>query len=169
MQETKPIRPSPFRFSLRALLVLTFVFAFCIASCVRIAIDRERSRHLADPQQWPQPIQEILKRSPTVAGSIKVYDLQGFLDETKLVSVTGRQDVVDQLISTFGLVPTNNKHPYATQIFDALPSTWKAPQPSYIWYASQGFGSVHQEGVDLFLIATDPATGDAVILYNWIF
>jgi len=107
------------------------VLAFCIASFVRMAKERERSRHLTDPQRWPRPIQEILKHSPTIAGSIKVCDLQGFLDETKLVSVTGIPDVLDQLISDFGLVPTSKNHPYARQILDALPNNWKTPQPSY--------------------------------------
>lgn len=130
---------------------------------------RERSRRLTDPDRWPRPIQTIVKLDPSTANAIKVYDLQGFLDETKLVSISGHPEIVSQLINDYGLVQTNNKHRHSWQIFDLLPNDWQQPQSSYVWYTSQGFGSVHQEGVDLFLIATDPATGDAVILYNWIF
>jgi hypothetical protein len=169
MIETVVVRPSLFRFSLRSFLIANLLIAFCLSSCVYIVVRRERSRHLTDPKRWPQPFQEIFKETPTISDSIKVYDLKAFLDEAKLVSVTGRRDIIHQLIGDFKLVPTDNKHLLAGKLLDSIPKGWREPRSSDVWYTSQGFGTVLQEGVDLFLIAADPDTGDAVILYNWIF
>jgi hypothetical protein len=155
-------------FSIRAIFVMTFIFAVCMASCVHLLNERERSRRLTDPQKWPRPIQEIVRLSPSIVGSVKVYD-RSFIDKRQLISISGQPDVVAQIITDFKLVETDKTHCHARQLLELLPKDWKRPKSSYIWYASQGFGSVHQEGVDLFLIATDPETGDAVMLYNWIF
>lgn len=157
------------RFSLRTLLLITLVFALCITAYVHIADERERRRRLTDTHRWPRPIQAIVKVSPDITDSIRVYDLQGFLDETKLVAISGRPEAVAQIINEFRLLKTDKTHPYAKQLLESLPKDWRKPQPSYVWYTSPGFGSVHQEGVDLFLIAVEPIRGDAVILYNWIF
>jgi hypothetical protein len=169
MSEPTTRQTSAIRFSIRAILVVTFVFAVCMASCMHLVNERERSRRLTDLQKWPRPIQEVVRLSPSIADSVKVYDLRGFMDERKLVSISRQPDVVTRIITDFELVRTDKSHPHARRLLELLPEDRKRPESSYLWYASQGFGSVHQEGVDLFLIATDPTTGDAVMLYNWIF
>lgn len=151
------------------ILIVIVVAAFCMGTSIYFALERERARHLTDLSRWPRPLQELVKASPDVKSAIKLYDLQGFLDENVLVSISGRADVVQKLIKDFGLAKTDQNHRYATHVLHSIPRDWNRPPPTAEWYATPGFGTVHREGTDLFLIAIDPKTGDAVIYYNWNF
>lgn len=169
MSEPPAKRRFPFRLSLKALLASTFAASLCVATCARMVSEAERARRLIDPLRWPPPIRALWERSPEIADSIKVYDRSFFVDRTMAVSISGHREVVVQFVRDNGLLETDATHPYSKWLVESLPRDWKKPQPSYKWHTSPGFGSVHQEGVDLFLLATDPQSGDTVMLYVWVF
>jgi hypothetical protein len=151
------------------ILIVIVVAVFCMAGSIYFAYERERARRVTDQAYWPRPIQALVTTSPELKSAIKIYDLQGFMDENVLVSISGRADVVHKIIQDFGLAKTDQNHRHASHLLKSIPRDWNRPPPTSDWYTTPGFGTVHREGTDLFLIAIDPASGDAVIYYNWNF
>lgn len=160
----------PLRFRLRTMFVFLTLLAVLLGACVMISNQRQGARRPTDPRHWPRPIQTVISRFPDAKTDIKVYDLSILLDERALVAIVGHSEIVDSLISDFGLEVTDNQHPYSNLLRDSIPSDWKQPDLlSCEWYATPGFGTAHIEGQDMFLIATDPNTRQTIILYTWVF
>jgi hypothetical protein len=147
--------------------------ALCSAAYVfvaKIQFSYRLSEKPLEPNKWPRPFQALRKDDLIKEEQLRAYALSRFLNERAILSLAGSQVAVDKLISEFRLIPTNGQHQFARELQAEVRSDWKKPNfANCKWYTTPGFGTVHMEGQDLFLIATDPETGISIILYDWIF
>jgi len=74
------------------------------------------------------------------------------------------------LSKELGLLATDEGHVKAKEMIERLPRKWTKPNFSKCdWSASPDYGTKHQEIVDLFIIADDPATGESFLMHESIF
>ena len=173
MSSASTAKQSNPQFRLRSLFILMVAVALCSAAYAFIAktqFSYELSKYLIEPRQWPRPFQDLLKDDLISEEQLRACALSRFLNERAILTLSDSQVAVGKLISEFRLIPTNGKHPLAGELQAEVRPEWKKPDfANCKWYTTPGFGSVHMEGQDLFLIATDFETGITIILYDWIF
>lgn len=122
--------------------------------------------YLTGKTEWPKPFAALFEEN-----GIEIYGLPKFLDDRVIAQVNGHQELIEELVQTHALAPTNAAHPVAPRLHQSLPRAWETWQNSDDdqWYATKNFGSEHLEAQDLFLIVTNRKSGRTLIYYNWIF
>lgn len=173
MSTEKKFEKTRFKFGLKSLFAMMIILALLIAgvgAVLRLRVTEELARHLKDPTKWPEPFQDLLEKNLVTNDRVKAYELCRFLDDCVVVSFSNCPEAVEELIREFQLRACDRTHPLANHLLKSVPKEWDKPLISDCnWYTSQGFGTVHMEGQDLFLIATDSKSGITLILYNWVF
>lgn len=162
-----------FRFTTRGLLLLTLLSAGVTASGVFVY---NATRHRAGfgpyptVDEWPMSLLKLIGDDETLRQNVEPYGLGQFIDHRSIWRIRTGSPLGDALLKNGNLVAANINHPKSSELIDSLPSRWgKYKWDRCTWYSTPGYGTNHIEGVDLYLIADDPATGDLIVLHEWIF
>lgn len=159
------------RFSLRHLFAIILASAFIsLLFGVIVTFRKGNAGPITDTEQWPTPYTQIVADLGISNDQIDVYGLNRMLDRRSIARIQHSRQFVDALVHTGGLVKTDNAHPKAARLLQSAPRDWVPPmENSCVWFATPGFGTMHIEVQDLFLVCYDPLTETAIVLHNNIF
>jgi hypothetical protein len=145
-----------------------FAFAFLVIS---IAASRNWSENELDESRLPKAVLALSKDRSN--GKIEYHRLRNGFD----LSMTDRgyiridgADLVQDFIDVNSLEKTDSKHPKRIEFESSihlLPRTLL--MDGDVWFASHGFGTVHQEVVDLYLLKTTEVKASALVYHYWTF
>ena len=153
------------------------IAAICVVSLVGGAfyiaanfMSPTRPHFVTDSTEWPEPLRTLADSSPSITNSIQVYAIQPLPDQRSVWFVDNSIESIDAIVRGNSLEATTFDHPKFPELIRAMPSEWPAiDHNASTVFTTSGFGSIHQEGVDLFLVVRNNKTGNAVILHEWIF
>jgi hypothetical protein len=162
-----------YRFSIRTMLIVTFVTATFLASLIALHRAGQRAFGLGpiyDVEEWPAALKKLVGDSPSLRDDVSVYALGNFIDHESLWLVKPGSPLIEKLFAENSMNAVSGSHPKATRLLRSIPLDWPKPDSAKCnWYATPGFGSQHIEGVDLFLVAREPPNGQCIVLHEWIF
>ena len=125
---------------------------------------------VTEANDWPESLQQILASDMVGANAVQVYEIRPLHDMKSVWLISSNTEFADVLIRSNGLLEISPDHPKISDLADSIPTEWKNINlDSSEFYVTPGFGSTHQEGVDLYLIARDRQSNKSVILHEWIF
>lgn len=161
------------RFTTRALLLLTFVCAAVTASCVYLH-NATRQRMGFGPyasfDEWPRALIDLIGDDAAFHRDVQPFGLGQFIDHRSIWRIRRGSPLRDRLFGNNELESTNSNHPKAAELIASAPAAWgKHSWDRCAWHATPGYGTRHIEGVDLYLVAEDPDTGELIVLHEWIF
>lgn len=161
------------RFGLRRLFLLTLACACCAAFTTWVIAARKHARQQAGlgiqskVEHWPYVLRNLLKDAPSLGTGVTPCGLTAGFDQSSIWRVNSDAPIIDFLKSQQNLEVTNRSHPKANYLIKALPVEWpKQNWKSSTWYATPGFGTQHIEVTDLYLMAIDSDTGDAIVYHE---
>jgi len=140
------------------LMILSFV-----AGCTE-------SPHIVGQAEWSPPMSDLLARYPGISSSIAIHQHDAFVDSKYAWKINGQSDEIDKLIRDLNLQDATPDHSKFEELKHSIPDTWNLPKviDSQV-YVSEGYGTKHQEGVDLLLLVRDTTQDETIVLYEWIF
>jgi hypothetical protein len=161
------------RYTTRGLLLLTAVCAIVTAFCVfmyNATCQQAGYGPYSTFDDWPGALVQLIGENKTLRRDVEPYGLGQFIDHRSIWRIRAGSQLRNILFDNNDLQKTNVNHPKASELMDSLPKTWNKYQWDRCkWHATPGYGTTHIEGLDLYLIADDPATGDVIVLHEWIF
>jgi hypothetical protein len=161
------------QFRLRTLFVVTFAIAVLLAASVALFRSaRVAMGHgpFADRSAWPRALKAFGETDPRLLHGVRPYGLGDFIDHRSIWQISSDSPLLPHMLANSDLENASFAHPKVRELVDSLPYGWRAfDWPRCTWYATPGYGSQHMEGTDLYLIAIDPKTGDAIVLHEWLF
>jgi hypothetical protein len=156
-----------------ALVLATFPFVWfaIVFVLMQIAGSRNWSEIEVAESRLPKVVQSI--RTDFPGKQIVYHQLKnGFdLSMTKrgIVRIDGT-DCVQRFIETGKLQATNQSHPKREEFEKSLLLIDSSVRmDGNVWFASPGFGTIHQEIVDLYLLQTTDDRHAAVVYHYWTF
>ena len=162
-----------FRFTIRGLFFMTAICGITTAGCVFMYKAANRSTGYgpyASFDGWPRALLELIGEDGTLRRDVVPYGLGQFFDHKSIWRIRAGSELQKALLDNNDLRATNAKHPKAIELMNSTPSSWGEYRwERCTWLATPGYGVTHIEGTDLYLIAVDPATGDLIVLHEWIF
>ena len=165
--------PNPIRYTTRGLLLLTLICAVATALCVSFYNAVRRTSGVgpyATFEEWPRSLVALIGEDKTLRDEVEPFGLSSFIDHRSIWRIKPDSNLCEQLFEKNELGPTDINHPKVGELVNSVPSVWgKYPWSRCTWFATPGYGSIHIEGVDLFLVAEDPDTGELIVLHEWIF
>ena len=125
---------------------------------------------VSDTTKWPSPLRRVVDSTPSIAESIQVYSIQSLPDLKSIWLVDNENETMDAFVRENSLEKTTLSHTKFQDLISCRPSKWAhiVLADSEV-FATPGFGEIHQEGVDLFLVARDKNTGVTIVLHEWNF
>ncbi len=166
-------KPKRFTFSLRSLLYAVFASAIFIGAVITVANKwREQSGYgpISNRAKWPKALRMLVEQNPDSAEHIRVYGMNVFIDQRSIWLIDGNSDLIDNIISRHSLETTDQTHPMGNQLLQSIPSDWKKPNITRSeWHATPGFGKIHLEGTDLFILLLDRKQKVGIVLHHWNF
>lgn len=162
-----------FQFKLRTIFLAILAFAlFCgiAAALYRKACSEFGYGPLRTEHVWPRALQRFARENPDLALGVTPYGLGDLIDHRSIWYLKSGSPLLTQFTTDGSLETTTFSHPKADELMRTVPWGW----PSFDWqackwYATPGYGSRHIEGLDLYLMAVDPQTGDAILLHECLF
>ena len=123
-----------------------------------------------DYHQWPALLRIIAEKEPSFADDTQLFQHDVFLADKTVWLINGQSSVVESLILDHALEPVTGSHPKIAELQESMPEIWSKPAiASARIYASSGYGTEHQEGVDLLLLVRDSEKNTTLVLHEWIF
>ncbi len=120
--------------------------------------------------EWPLAMAALLEKHPQIANAITTYKHDAFADSKVAWKIVGQMDEVRRLVEELNLQETTSDHVKFKELQESVPESWALPNTKEtIFYASDGYGEEHQEGVDLLLLVLDPSQNETFVLYEWVF
>lgn len=156
-----------------ALVVVTlpFVWFAFVFLAISIAASRNWSEIELDKSRLPKAV--LALETDSSDSRVEYHRLKNGFDlsmtDRGYVRIDG-PDLVQKFIDITGLEKTDGKHPKRME-FDAslhLLSPGVLTDGD-VWFASPGFGTVHQEVVDLYLLRTTEVKASAIVYHYWTF
>ena len=148
--------------------VVWFAFVFLVMS---IAASRNWSEIELDKSRLPKAV--LALSEDRSKGKIEYHRLRNGFDlsmtDRGYVRIDGA-DLVQEFINVNSLEKTGSKHPKRMEFESSvhlLPRNLL--MDGDIWFASHGFGTVHQEIVDLYLLKTTEDKASALVYHYWTF
>lgn len=156
-----------------ALVVVTlpFVWFTFVGLAMSIAASRSWSEIELDKSRLPKAV--LALATDHSDRRVEYHRLKNGLDlgmtDRGYVRIDG-VDLVQAFIDMTSLEETDGKHPKRME-FDAslhllAPGVWVEGD---VWFASPGFGTMHQEVVDLYLLKTTEDKASAIVYHYWTF
>lgn len=125
---------------------------------------------VAVSDQWPEPLQALIASVPTLQQSVRVYKYDAFVNQKSVWRINGHADSIRDFIVSQSLEAVTEKHPQVQVLLDLVPESWAAPEISTsTFHTTRGYGSEHQEGVDLLLVVRDIESDITFVLHECIF
>ena len=125
---------------------------------------------VTDTKEWPDSLQKMIGNDIAIADSIQVYEIYPLPDTKSVWLVKNHDEFIDALIQVHKLNEIAFDHPKLSELIESLPHEWgNLDVESSGFHATSGFGSIHQEGVDLFVVARDRKSSQSVYFTNGIF
>ena len=155
-------------FTFGALPFVCFSLAFLAMS---IAASRKWTEIVSDKSRLPKAMLALERDFPDLR--VEYHRVKSGFDlsmtDRGYLRIDGR-DCVKKFIDIASLEKTDGKHPRRNE-FNAslhlLPSL--VVVDGDVWFASPGFGTVHQEIVDLYLLRTTEDFEQATVYHYWTF
>lgn len=161
------------RFTLRGLLLLTLLCAVASATIGYLFnVSRKEMGYgpYASSDEWPSSLISMIGQDADLYNDVQPFGLGQFIDHRSIWRIKSGSPLRTVLFETNDLKPTDGNHPKASTLISSAPSVWGKYRWSHcMWHATPGYGIMHIEGTDLYLIAEDPDTGDLIVLHEWIF
>ncbi len=159
------------RITLLVLVSLPVVWFACVLAIVSIAGSYKWSEVVSDHSKWPKDLQRIVQEAPSA--SIVYYRLRsGFesgMTDRGIIRIDGESHV-ESFIQSAKLEAVDTSHPKRKEFEDSLVLAELAETPDgNLWFASPGFGTIHQEIVDLYLLLTTADKHTAIVYHYWTF
>ena len=125
---------------------------------------------VTDANDWPDSLRKIVANNNSLADSVQVYEIYPLPDMKSVWLVKNHDQSIDNLIRNNDLDEIAVNHPKLSELIESLPpECGTLDVESSELHATAGFGSIHQEGVDLFVVVRNRQSNQSVILYEWIF
>lgn len=162
-----------FHFSLKSLLI-----AMCVAAllCGGVAVLYQQARKALGVgpyrsfDQWPRSLVALIGDDQSLRDDVVPIGLGEFVDHASIWRIQPGSPLRQRLFDAYTLEATTANHPEASTFFANIPQQWKhCVEADCNWYATPGYGNGRIEGVDLFLIAENPGTGELIVLHEWFF
>lgn len=124
-----------------------------------------------DIAKWPVAFQEIATTNPNA--SIEFYEIKNGLgiggEQRGFGRIVGSAPV-RQFIELCHLEETDSNHPRAMEFDNARQMVDRRIEiDGRSWLMSPGFGTVHKEVEDLYLMQTSEDNTEAILYYYWTF
>ncbi|PQO40828.1 hypothetical protein [Blastopirellula marina] len=166
-------RFSRFRFTIRGLMLVTLLGGLALGSCVYLVSglrEEKREGPYENFDAWPQALKRLIGKDSGLQRDVEPYELDAWVDHRSIWRLQATSPLYDRLLEQNPFEPADSKHPMATRLMESVPSDWGQPRWSqWLWYATPGYGTTFMDGADLYLVAEDPATGEVIVLHEWIF
>ena len=125
---------------------------------------------VTNANDWPNTLRQMVANDNSLTDSVQVYEVRPLPDLKSVWLVKNHDGFIDSLIHTNKLAEISFDHPKLSELIESLPPEWaNLDIESSELHATAGFGSIHQEGIDLFVVARNRTSNESVILYEWIF
>ena len=155
-------------FTIGALPFVCFSLAFLAMS---IAASRKWTEIVSDKSRLPKAMLALERDFPDLR--VEYHRVKSGFDlsmtDRGYLRIDGR-DCVKKFIDIASLEKTDGKHPRRNEFDASLPLL---PPPVVVdgdvWFASPGFGTLHQEIVDLYLLKTTEEFESATVYHYWTF
>lgn len=162
-----------FHFSLKTLLAGTCLVAM-LCACAVLLYQKVQHDWGYGPyhsfDEWPRSLVGLIGSETALIGDVEPYGLGQLIDHRSVWRIKPGSPLRQRLFDTNDLPPTTSQHPKAAELIGSFPKKWGGfPSKGCNWYATPGYGSTHIEGLDLFLVAENPETGELIVLHEWIF
>lgn len=169
----EPTNARPSRFTIRRLMLVTLLCGLALGSCVYL-FSGLRAKKREGPYEnfdaWPLALKRLLGEDANLRQDVEPYKLDAWVDQRSSWRLQAASPLYDRLLEQNSFEPADSKHPMANQLMESMPKNWVPPRWSQcLWYATPGYGTTFIDGADLYLIAKDPATGQVIVLHEWIF
>lgn len=171
-QDPVKTQQGSFQFSIKYLFILVTVLSILTASCVYLA----RAPFFGSApgpyksfDDWPLALKRLVNEHPECKDEVAPWRSSDF-DHCSLWRIGPNSKLRKLIDERYELLPASILHPKAQPMIDKLPGRWAKPDfRKCKWFATPDYGKVHMEGVDLFIIADDPTTGESFLMHEWIF
>lgn len=164
---------SQMRFSLRHMFVAITLIALLTGSCVLIRnhLDRIDGHGPYESfEEWPHALKMLLKDDVELRSDVEPFGLMQFIDHQSIWRISANSELRSLLEKNHQLELVGKNHVMVKELLESIPADWDAPNLNNCnWYATPGHGTVHIEGLDLFLILDDLDSGESIVLHEWIF
>lgn len=161
------------RFTIGHLFIAVTVAAILTGTCVLVRnhLDRIDGHGLFESyQKWPLALKALVDAKPELREDVEPYGLMQFIDHKSIWLIAPGSELRNLLDDQHELELVGPNHPMANKLVESIPAHWKAAIPKNChWHATPGYGSIHIEGLDLFLIVDNLDTGESIVLHEWIF
>lgn len=132
--------------------------------------ESERTTELAHVQDWPAPLNSLCKDDPGLAAAVRVVRIDAMIDQHTVWMIADRPDFPQRLINGHALQASPQSHPKLESLITRIPRDWPQPDLNNCdIFASTGYGTIHQEGVDLFLLVHTKDADLCYVMHEWIF
>ncbi|MCO6042547.1 hypothetical protein NG895_01375 [Aeoliella sp. ICT_H6.2] len=162
-----------FHFSLKTLLVLMGVAALLCCGAAMLYHEFRQSwgyGPYSSFDEWPRSLVDLIDSDAALVDDVEPLGLGSFVDHASIWRIKPGSPLRQRLFAGHQLVATTSNHPMVPDLLKAAPGKWiSGDRADYNWYATPGYGSQHIEGVDLFLVAEYPETGEMIVLHEWLF
>lgn len=166
-------RFSRFRFTTRGFLLVTLLCGLTLGVCVYLLSGlrvEKREGPYNSFDSWPLALKRLIGEDANLRQDIEPYELEAWVDHRSIWLLRADSPLYDRLLKQNPFEPADHQHPMAGRLMESVPSAWGQPRwGQCVWYATPGYGTTFMEGADLYLIAEDPATGEVIVLHEWIF
>lgn len=159
-------------FSIRELLILTFLCTFAVACCTYWfkAMRLTNCGWYATPKEWPRALVTLMGNDESLFEEVEPYGLAHFIDHRSIWRIKSGSALRGKLFQSTTLLKTDKKHPMAADLIDSIPAAWRKPNwKNGSWFATPGYGKTRIEGTDLYLIVEDTESGQLIVLHEWNF
>lgn len=148
-------------------ITLPIVWFVFVVALISIQGSLNRPEIVSDHSKLPKELQVILEDFPNLPAVY--HGLSYGLDKRGVLRIDGPENV-NRFIETAKLEVTNGSHPMRNAFDSAIKriGSYRTIDGD-LWFASKGFGTIHQEIVDLYLLRTSDDKQTAIIYHYWTF
>ena len=158
------------RIILAALAIVFALIGACVYYFATNFMVSPPPHSVTDANDWPNTLREIVAKDNSLTDSVQVYEMRRLPDLKSVWLVKNHDAFIDSLIHTNKLAEITFDHPKLSELIESLPPEWEYFDiESSELHATAGFGSIHQEGIDLFVVACNRTSNESVILHEWVF
>jgi hypothetical protein len=126
--------------------------------------------YVVESDQWPSPLQTLCRSTPALHESTRVFEFDAFVDTKSVWLISGHDEILAKFVADQSLETVTVTHPQYQNLLDFIPDDWPAINlAASKMYATKGYGSEHQEGIDLLFIVRDDSSDTTLVLHEWIF
>lgn len=169
----EPTNARPSRFTIRRLMLVTLLCGLALGSCVYLRSGlraKKREGPYKSFDAWPQALKRLIGEDVNLQQDIEPYKLDAWVDQRSIWRLQATSPLYDRLLEQNSFEPADSKHPMVTRLMESMPNDWGQPHWSQcLWYTTPGYGTTFMDGADLYLVAEDPATGQVIVLHEWVF